>query len=67
MTKPQLSPREYQLLAMFAEGASEKMAARKMGVGICTVKHHARGIRAKLKVEKMIAAVAKSFRLGVLQ
>lgn len=64
---PKLSPRELEALRIFAEGGSEKAAAKQMGVQLCTVKHFARSIRNKMETDKMIAAVSKSFRLGVLQ
>ena len=64
---PKLSRRETQLLSLLADGASEKIAARKMGIEHNTIKGYARGIRSKMKVERMIAAVSKAFRLGMLQ
>lgn len=67
MTAPKLSPREHQLLTELSAGASEKGAARKMGIEHNTVKSYARNIREKLGEDKMIAAVSKAFRLGVLQ
>jgi len=65
--KPKLSPRELELVRMFADGKSEKSAAQQLGIALTTVKGHSRNLRAKLGAANTVHAVAKSFRAGVLQ
>lgn len=53
-----LSPREWEILEMMAEGRSIKVIAERGGVSEATVRSQVRAIRQKLNVKSQLAAVA---------
>lgn len=55
-----LSEREAEIIAHIAEGASNKLVARRLGISDNTVKFHLKKIYAKLGVSTRQAAVAKA-------
>ena len=55
----QLNPREQEIIAHLAEGLSNKVIARRMGITDHTVKFHLKKIFSKLEVSSRRAAVAK--------
>jgi DNA-binding NarL/FixJ family response regulator len=61
-----LSQRELDVLAMIAEGASNKDAAARLYISEATVKTHVLHIFAKLGVNDRAAAVAVGFQRGLL-
>jgi LuxR family maltose regulon positive regulatory protein len=61
-----LSPREHEILALIAEGQSNKEVARATGVTPETVKTHLKNIFGKLSVERRAQAVARARSLGLL-
>ncbi|HUK09615.1 MAG TPA: LuxR C-terminal-related transcriptional regulator [Stellaceae bacterium] len=63
---PLLTPRELQVLAALADGASNKVIARRLGISFHTVKFHVAGILAKLGAETRTEAVAQGARLGLV-
>jgi DNA-binding CsgD family transcriptional regulator len=65
-TDPALSPREAEVLALLAEGASNKAIARRLGISVHTAKFHVRSLRDKLDASGRTDAVAHAARLGVL-
>ena len=62
----ELTERELQVLAVLAEGASNKVIARSLGITPHTVKFHVASIIAKLDATGRTEAVAKAMRMGLL-
>jgi len=61
-----LTPRETEVLILLAEGASNKVIARRLGISLHTVKFHVGQILDKLDASGRADAVAHAARLGVL-
>ncbi|KRC51683.1 LuxR family transcriptional regulator [Leifsonia sp. Root227] len=61
-----LTPRELQVLALVADGATNREAGTRMHVSEATVKTHLLSVYAKLGVGDRAAAVAEGFRRGLL-
>jgi DNA-binding NarL/FixJ family response regulator len=61
-----LSPRELQVLQLLAEGASNKVIARRLGITPNTAKFHVASIIAKLGAIGRTDAVARAMRLGLV-
>jgi DNA-binding CsgD family transcriptional regulator len=61
-----LTPREVEVLALLAEGASNKMIARRLGISVHTAKFHVGSLIDKLDAVGRTDAVAHAARLGVL-
>jgi DNA-binding NarL/FixJ family response regulator len=61
-----LSPRELEVLALVAGGATNRAAGERLHVSEATVKTHLLSIYAKLGVGDRAAAVAEGFRRGLL-
>jgi DNA-binding CsgD family transcriptional regulator len=61
-----LTPREAQVLALLAEGASNKLIARRLGISAHTAKYHVASLLEKLDAVSRTDAVAHAARIGVL-
>ncbi|MCW2917350.1 MAG: two-component system response regulator [Actinomycetia bacterium] len=61
-----LSPRELEVLALVARGASNREAAARLFISEATVKTHLLHIYAKLDVKDRAAAVGMAFERGLL-
>lgn len=61
-----LSARELQVLALVADGATNREAGSRLHVSEATVKTHLLSVYAKLGVGDRAAAVAEGFRRGLL-
>jgi len=61
-----LSPRELEVLALLAEGASNKKIARQLGISVHTAKFHVGSIVDKLDAIGRTDAVTHAARLGVI-
>jgi DNA-binding NarL/FixJ family response regulator len=61
-----LTPRERDVLALLAEGLSNKRAARDLGVSESTVKFHVQALYSKLGVQSRAGAVARGISLGLV-
>jgi DNA-binding CsgD family transcriptional regulator len=61
-----LTPREAEVLALLAEGASNKAIARRLGISLHTAKFHVGQLLNKLDATGRTDAVAHAARLGVL-
>ena len=61
-----LTPRELEVLALVAEGASNKLIARRLGISVHTAKFHVGSLIDKLDATGRTDAVAQAARLGVL-
>jgi DNA-binding CsgD family transcriptional regulator len=62
-----LTPRELQVLALLAEGASNKEIARRLGISVHTAKFHVGSVLDKLDATGRTDAVAHAARLGVIE
>ena len=61
-----LSPREREVLALLAEGASNKEIARALGLSVHTVKFHIATLNEKLGARSRVEAVAIAIRSGLV-
>jgi len=61
-----LTPRELEVLALLAEGASNKAIARRLGISVHTAKFHVGSLLDKLDAVGRTDAVAQAARLGVI-
>jgi len=61
-----LTPRELDVLAALADGASNKMIARRLGISFHTVKFHVASILEKLDAESRTEALAEAARRGLV-
>jgi len=61
-----LTPREVDVLALLAQGASNKMIARALGISVHTAKFHVGSLIDKLDATGRTDAVAHAARLGVI-
>ncbi len=61
-----LTPRELEVLALLAEGESNKQIARRLGISAHTAKYHVASLLEKLDAVSRTDAVAHAARIGVL-
>lgn len=62
----ELTPREQDVLALLAEGASNKRIARQLGISVHTAKFHVGSLLEKLDATGRTDAVAHAARRGVI-
>jgi DNA-binding CsgD family transcriptional regulator len=62
----ELTPRERDVLALMAEGASNKTIARQLGISVHTAKFHVGSVLDKLDATGRTDAVAHAARRGVI-
>lgn len=62
----ELSPRELEVLALIARGASNREAAASLFITVATIKTHLQHIFAKLEVNDRSGAVAAAYERGLL-
>jgi len=62
----ELTPRERDVLALMAEGASNKQIARQLGISVHTAKFHVASVLEKLDATGRTDAVAHAARIGVI-
>ena len=62
---PHLSQREQQVAELLAEGASNKVIARELGISVHTAKFHVTAVMEKLGARNRSDAVAISLREGL--
>jgi DNA-binding CsgD family transcriptional regulator len=58
--------RELEVLALLAEGASNKLIGRRLGISAHTAKYHVASLLEKLDAVSRTDAVAHAARIGVL-
>jgi len=63
---PALTHRELEVLALLADGASNKIVARRLGISVHTAKFHVGSLIDKLDATGRTDAVAHAARLGVI-
>ena len=61
-----LTPREREVLALLAEGVSNKLIAQRLGISVHTAKFHVRSVLDKLDAVGRTDAVAHAARLGIV-
>lgn len=61
-----LTAREREVLGLLAEGASNKLIARQLGISVHTAKFHVRSLTDKLDATGRTDAVTHAARLGVI-
>ncbi len=61
-----LTPRELEVLALLADGLSNRRVAKRLDISEHTVKFHVNAILLKLDADTRTAAVVKAARLGLL-
>jgi DNA-binding CsgD family transcriptional regulator len=61
-----LTPRELEVLTLLAEGASNKVIARRLGISVHTAKFHVASLLDKLDAVGRTDAVAHAARRGVI-
>lgn len=64
---PSLTPREQEVLALLAEGASNKEIARRLGISAHTAKFHVGSLMDKLDAVTRTDALAHAVRKGVIE
>ncbi|MFL6305107.1 MAG: response regulator transcription factor [Candidatus Sulfotelmatobacter sp.] len=62
----ELTPRELDVVAAMAGGASNKAIARQLGISFHTAKFHVAAILAKLDADSRTEAVARAAQLGLI-
>ena len=62
----QLTPRELEVLAAMADGASNKAIARRLDISFHTAKFHVAAILAKLDADSRTEAVTRAAQLGLV-
>ena len=63
---PDLTAREIEVLHLLAEGASNKLIARALGISVHTAKFHVASILEKLDATSRTEAATSAIRLGIL-
>lgn len=61
-----LTARELEVLALLAEGASNKLIARRLGISTHTAKYHVGSLLEKLDAVSRTDVVAHAAKIGVL-
>jgi DNA-binding NarL/FixJ family response regulator len=61
-----LTPRELEVLALIAAGASNKLIARRLGISVHTAKFHVAGVLERLGAHSRAEAVAIAARRGLV-
>jgi two-component system nitrate/nitrite response regulator NarL len=61
-----LTPREREVLAAMADGAPNKVIARRLGISFHTAKFHVASILTKLDAETRTEALARAARMGLV-
>ena len=64
--RARLTPRELEVLAAMADGASNKAIARRLGISFHTAKFHVAAILDKLDADSRTEAVTRAAQLGLV-
>jgi DNA-binding NarL/FixJ family response regulator len=65
-SRARLTPRELEVLAAMADGASNKAIARRLGISFHTAKFHVAAILTKLNADSRTEAVTRAAQLGLV-
>lgn len=66
LTEMNISPREYEVLQLIAQGLSNQEIAERLFLSLNTVKTHTSNVFAKLNVQRRTQAIQKAKNLGLL-
>jgi PAS domain S-box-containing protein len=64
---PKLTARQYETLALLAEGLGTAEIAQRLGIADETARNHIRGLLGQLRVHSRLEAVVRAYRLGLVQ
>lgn len=64
---PELTARQYEVLALLADGLGTTQIAAKLGVAEETARNHIRRLLRELGVHSRLEAVVRAYRLGLLE
>jgi len=64
--RDELTPREQEVLALLAEGLSNKEIAARLDISDHTAKFHVNSILQKMGAQKRVEAVVRAARLGII-
>jgi DNA-binding NarL/FixJ family response regulator len=64
--REELTPREQEVLALLAEGLSNKEIASRLDISDHTAKFHVNSILQKMGAQKRVEAVVRAARLGII-
>ena len=64
---PELTARQYETLALLADGLGTAEIAQRLGVAEETARNHIRGLLRELGVHSRLEAVVAGYRIGLLQ
>lgn len=62
----ELSPKQWQVLGMIAQGLTDRQIGVKLGNSMQTIKHHSNEIRWRLEAKNRAEAVALGIREGLI-
>lgn len=62
-----LTPRQREVLVALSFGLTYEETAEALGIGLETVKYHARLVRQRMGVATSTQAISQGFRLGILE
>lgn len=63
--KPELTPRQREILALLVDGVRAKDIASRLSLSVPTVRNHIHALLRRLGVDSQLAAVAKAHELGL--
>jgi PAS domain S-box-containing protein len=64
---PELTARQYEALALLADGLGTAAIAKRLGVAEETARNHIRALLRQLGVHSRLEAVVRAYRVGLLQ
>jgi PAS domain S-box-containing protein len=64
--RPRLTPRQYEVLELLAQGVAVRALAARLGIRESTARNHVRAVLSELGGHSQLEAVAKARRLGIL-
>jgi DNA-binding NarL/FixJ family response regulator len=64
--RPRLTQRESEVLILMGAGLDPMSIARRLGIGLSTVRTHVKNVLAKLDVHSQLEAVVRAARMGLL-
>jgi two-component system, NarL family, nitrate/nitrite response regulator NarL len=65
-TAPELTARQYETLALLADGLGTPDIAARLGIAEETARNHIRALLRQLDVHSRLEAVVRAYRLGLL-
>jgi DNA-binding NarL/FixJ family response regulator len=66
VSRPELTPRQREILQLVAEGRTTKEIAQVLGLGVKTVETHRTELMARLKIREVAGLVRYAIRVGLV-